>query len=313
MIRNFMLRFALAPLLVLAPTLVHAQRGPTSGALRVLALFGAAPQHANQQAHFEFGITSPSGQQYETALFDGLDGITGPVELPGWGVRPLLLMRGQWVGLHATVQFDFGASGEVTPEITADRTFAVTTRYHSGLNLAGALGIDAPVMLTVGPMLEAAIGPRLRVQHTDGSHAQWGRIGEVRFAPATAFAVMGGPVVVHSIAAWYPSGVPWEVVGATGGEASGRWDAADPTDPTDPAGAEEWLQRVRGDGGYLVSGGASLALGGGDEPGLALGVTYSLVERRYSVAAGGFGVQDGFTERDARLLFTVGITIPSLN
>jgi hypothetical protein len=311
MIRNLMLRLTLVPLLVLAPTLVHAQ---TSGGMRLLALFGAAPHHADQQAHFELGITSPSGQQYKTTLFDGLDGVSGPVELPGWGVRPLLLMRGQWVGLHGTVQFDFGASREAAPEVTADRTFSVTTRYHSGLNLAGVLGPDAPVMLTVGPMLEAGIGPRLRVQHTDGSHAQWGRIGEVRFAPATAFAVMGGPVVVHSIAAWYPPGAPWEFVGASGGEASGRWDAADPTDPDQPAEAEEYLQRVRGDGGYLVSGGASLALGGGgEEPGLALGVTFSLVERRYSVAEGGFGVQDGFSERDARLLFTIGITIPSLD
>lgn len=310
MILNFMLRLALASLLVLAPTLLHAQ---TSGGLRLLALFGAAPQYADQQAHFELGITSPAGQRYETTLFDGLDGVSGPVELRGWGVRPLFIRRGQWVGLHATVQLDFGASREVAPEITADRTFSVATRYHSGLNLAGALGSDAPVMLTVGPMLEAGIGPRLRVQHADGSHAQWGRIGEVRFAPATAFAVMGGPVVVHAIAAWYPPGAPWEFVGATGGEASGRWEPADPTDPTEPADAEEWLQRVRGDGGYHVSGGASLALGGGDEPGLALGVTFSLVERRYSVAEGGFGVQDGFTERDARLLLTVGITIPSLD
>ncbi len=303
-----MLRVALVSLLVLAPTLVHAQ---TSVGMRLLALMGAAPQHADQQAHFELGITSPSGQRYETTLFEGLDGVSGPVELPGWGVRPLLLKRGQWVGLHATVQFDFGASGEVTPEVTADRTFSVTTRYHSGLNLAGALGLDAPVMLTVGPMLEAGIGPRLRVQHADGSHAQWGRIGEVRFAPASSFALMDGPVRVHAIAAWYPPGAPWEFVGASGGEASGRWDAADPTDPTQPADAEEWLQRVRGDGGYLLSGGGALALGGGDEPGLALGVTFSLVERRYSVAEGGFGVQDGFTERDARLLFTVGITIPA--
>ena len=201
----------------------------------------------------------------------------------------------------------------VAPEVTADRTFSVTTRYHSGLNLAGALGIDAPVMLTVGPMLEAGVGPRLRVQHTDGSHAQWGRIGEVRLAPATSFAVMGGPVVLHSVAAWYPSGAPWEFVGASGGEASGRWDAADPTDPAEPAEAEEYLQRVRGDGGYHVSGGASLVLGGGNEPRLALGATYSHTERRYSVAEGGFGVQDAFTERDARLLFTVGISIPSLH
>jgi hypothetical protein len=308
-----MLRLTLVTLLVLAPTLGHAQPGPTPGAMRLLALFGIAPHYANEQSHFELGVTFPSGQGYETTLFDGLDGVSGPVDLPGWGVRPLLLMRGQWVGLHATVQFDFGASSEVTPEVTADRTFAVTTRYHSGLNLVGAVGSDAPVMLTVGPMLEAGIGPRVRIQHTDGSHAQWGRIGEVRFAPAAAFAVMGERIVLHSIAALYPQGAPWEFVGASGGEASGRWEPADPTEPNEPADAEEYLQRVRGDGGYLVSGGASLAFGGGGEPGLALGMTFSLVERRYSVEEGGFGVQDGFTERDARLMFTVGITMPPRN
>jgi hypothetical protein len=167
-------------------------------------------------------------------------------------------------------------------------------------------------MLTVGPMLEAGIGPRLRIRHTDDSHAQWGRIGEVRFAPAASFASMGGPIVVHALGAWYPSGAPWEFVGATGGEASGRWDDADPADPE--ADPREWLERVRGDGGHHLSAGASLTLGGGDgEPGLALGATYSLTERRYSVEEDGFGVQDAFTERDARLLFTIGITIPTLD
>ncbi len=304
---------ALVLLALAAPA--RAQLLPAGDALSLLSLFGLAPHLARDHAHYRFNVVTPPGHDLETTLFSGLDGVPGAVATSAWGVRPTLLMQGRFVGLNVSVQLDLPSTAAVTPDVTFERTFGVTTRYHNGLNLAGFLAEDPPVMLTVGPLLEASIGPRQRLAHADGSHAQWGRIGDVQLAPAVGFGLLRGPVTLYGLAAQYRAGTPWVLVNATSGEASGRWDVADPESPAydpDLVAAQESLQRVRSEGGYLLEAGASVTLGDASrEPRLALGVTATRVVRDFSVAQSGFGVAEAFSEGDSRIMLSVGIAIPA--
>lgn len=292
----------------------RAQLVPTSEALSFLALFGLAPHLATDHAHFAFNVGVPAGHTLETTLFAGLDGVPETVETGAWSVRPTLLMQGRLVGLIASVQLDLTSESEPTDSVTFGRTFGVSTRYHNGLNLAGLVHPDPPVMLTVGPALDVAIGSRQRVEHADGSYAQWGRLGDVQIAPSVGLGVLRGPVRMWALGMRYVGGSPWTLVNATTGEATGRWDVADPESPSydpDLISAQESLQRVRSEGGFAVEAGATLTLGdASQEPRLALGLTAALAERDYSVAQSGFGVGEAFTERDVRVMVSVGIAIP---
>lgn len=292
----------------------RAQLVPSGDALSALALFGLAPHLATDHAHFAFNVVSPAGHGLETTLFAGLDGVPETVETSTWGVRPTLLMQGRLVGLMASVQLDFSSASEPTDSVSFGRTFGVSTRYHNGFNVAGLVHPDPPVMLTVGPVLDVAIGSRQRVEHADGSYAQWGRIGDVQLAPSVGVAVLQGPVRVWALGMRYLGGSPWTLVNATTGEATGRWDVADPESPSydpDLISAQESLQRVRSEGGFAVEAGATVTLGDArQEPRLALGLTAALAERDYSVAQSGFGVGEAFTERDLRVMVSVGIAIP---
>lgn len=297
-----------------APAPARAQLAPSEGALSVLALFGLAPHLARDHAHFAFNVVFPAGHTMETTLFEGLDGVPSTVETSAWGVRPTIIMQGRFVGLNASVQFDFGSSSDVGDGVTFERTFGVTTRYHNGFNLTGFFSRDPAFMLTVGPTLDASIGPRLRIEHEDGSHAQWGRIGEVQLAPSLGFAMIRGPVRMWALGALYLEGQPWALVNASTGEADGRWDIADPEAPQhDPeyVGAKESLQRIDLTGGSAFEAGVTVNLGDARyEPRLSLGVTAAVMEKDYSVADNGFGVSDAFTERDMRVMISVGIAMP---
>lgn len=292
----------------------RAQLVPTSDALSVLALFGLAPHLANDHAHYAFNVVTPPGHTFATTLFAGLDGVPETVETGAWGVHPTLLMQGRLVGLLASVQLDFSSGSEPTDSVSFGRTFGVNTRYHNGLNLAGLVHPDPPVMLTVGPTLDVAIGSRQRVEHADGSYAQWGRLGDVQLAPSVGLGVLRGPVRLWALGVAYRGGSPWTLVNATTGAATGRWDVADPTSPSydpDLISAQESLQRVRSEGGFGLEVGATLTLGDArHEPRLALGLAAARTTRDYSVAQSGFGVAEAFTERDTRVMLSIGIAIP---
>lgn len=292
----------------------RAQLAPTSDALSILSLFGLAPHLATDHSHFAFNVLVPAGHTFETTLFAGLDGVPETVETSAWGLRPTLLMQGRLVGLMASVQLDVTSGSEPTDSVSFQRTFGVSTRYHNGFNLTGLVHPDPPVMLTVGPALDVAIGSRQRIEHADGSHAQWGRIGDVQLAPSVGLGVLRGPVRVWALGMRYVGGPPWTLVNATTGEATGRWDVADPESPSydpDLISAQESLQRVRSEGGFAVEAGATVTLGDArQEPRLALGLTAALAERDYSVAPSGVGVGEAFTERDVRVMVSVGIAVP---
>lgn len=292
----------------------RAQLAPSNGALSVLALFGLAPHLANDRSHFAFNVVFPAGHTMETTMFAGLDGVPESVETGTWGVRPTLLMQGRYVGLNVAVQFDFGASSDVGDGVTFERSFGVTTRYHNGFNLTGFFSRDPLFMLTVGPMLEASIGPRLRIDHEDGSYAQWGRIADVQLAPSVGFAAIRGPVRMWALGAIYMPGQPWALVNASAGEAEGRWDVADPEAPQydpDYEGAKESLQRIDSDGGTAFEAGLTVNLGNATyEPRMSLGVTAAITERDFTVDGTGFGVTEAFTERDVRVMISVGIAMP---
>lgn len=302
-------------LAVLLAVPARAQLFPSGEALSVLSLFGLAPHLARDRAHYTFNVVSPAGHTAETTLFEGLDGVPDGVSGGVWGVRPTLVMQGRFVGLNASVQLDFTSTTEVTDEVTYERSFGVTTRYHNGFNLAGLVSEDPPVMLTVGPLLHAHIGTRERIDHADGSHAQWGRLADVQLAPSVGFALLEGPLRVYGVGARHMSGLPWALANASTGEASGRWDLADPAAPgydPDYVSAKESLQRVRSDGGYLLEGGATLTLGDARrEPKLALGLAVARVQRDYTVSETGFGVAEAFSESDVRVMVSIGIAIPS--
>ena len=301
-------------LAVLAAVPVQAQLFPSDQALSILSLFGLTPHLAQDRAHFAFNITSGPGHTTETGLFEGLDGVPGMAEGGGWGVRPTLLMQGRFVGLNVSFEFDFPSEAALTDDVTYARSFGVTTRYHNGFNLAGFFSEDPPMMLTVGPLLHAQIGNVEELQHSDGSHAKWGHIGDVRLAPAVGVGLMDGPLRVYALGARYLEGAPWTVVTANTGEASGRWDLADPAAPQYDAGyvsAQESLQRIHATGGFLVEGGATLVLGDANtEPKLALVLAVARTHADYTAETSGFGLTDAFSTSDTRVMVTVGIAIP---
>ena len=298
----------LLALFVLSTTAAAAQPSPVQQS--VLGFFGVAPHLANERGWFGSTWTLALGQSAETGVFRGLDGIPDALASDTWGAHPQVIMAGRFVGLNAAVQFDLTTAEEPNEDVDYTRSFGVTVRYHSGLNVSGLAAERSPVMVTVGPMLETHIGTVEEIVHADGSEARWGRVGTLQLAPAASVALLGGPVVLHGLVAPYFGGQPWEILNATAGEASGRWDRADPEAPgydPDLVSARESLGRVDLTGGLYLIGGASLALG---PQRAGLGVTVSRTRRDYAVQENGFGVNDAFSETDTRIMFTIGIGLP---
>ena len=102
------------------------------------------------------------------------------------------------------------------------------------------------------------------------------------------------------------------MLNVSAGEASGRFDAADPDSPVydpDYESVKESLQRVVSSGGYTLEAGASVML----TPEIGLSATLFRNQRDYRVQQdeGGraFGVTDGFTQTDMRWMLGLSLTL----
>lgn len=297
--------------------------GLPPGAIAVLSLIGAAPQYANERGFYDLGLSLPIGYQPATTLFAGLPDTPDQVEMRGWGLRPSLVMQGQYVGAHVALNFDFGRTVKLDDRLTLDRSFALNVRYHCGFNLLYALGRSSPVMLSVGPMLDVQMGPRLRLrEREDGTtlgHAQWGRLGEIGLLPSATAAITRGPILMQIHGGWIPGIPPFLLIGYSAGEAGGTFVDASPDEPDlrvdggDNAGeARRSLQRVKPSGGTIA--GATIGLAPGrsaDEPTLLLGFSATFTRRQYAVSDGGFGIRGRFQEDDLRFMVGLGAYFPN--
>lgn len=284
--------------------------GPTDTGHVILAFLGVAPFLADKASSYQLGLGFGFAAFQHTTAFRKLPGADGGVTFGGFALSPAFVASGRVVGYQVNVSLGFGTSQDDAAFDYA-RSFQLEVMYHAGANLVGLFGGDGDVALTVGPILNVQLGPKITATAKDGrGEATFSRGAVVQLGPALGLSSIGRAGAFAAMVGWVPPGRVANLVTFYAGDGSGAFQAKGSTATTTQE-ATAMLDAYRADGAILGS--VYLAknmTGGPKEPGLSLGLRADY--RRtpvHSKSESATGVTDA-VETEVRVFAGLGIAMP---
>jgi hypothetical protein len=286
------------------------QVGPTDSATVVLGLMGLAPHYAKRAGSYQLGLGFGTLAFQRTNAFRELPGAEGAVTFGGFAISPAFIGIGRPVGYQVNTSLGLGTR-QTDAAFDYERSFQLQVMYHAGLNLIGLLGGDGTTSLTLGPILNVQLGPKVSAFAKDGrGEARFSRVAVVQLGPALGFSTIGRAGAFGAMVGWVPPGRVANVVTFYMGSGNGAF-AARTTDAQTLGDGFAMLDAYRADGAVLGSVYLAKNLGGDPkQPGLSLGLRADY--RRTPVRTKSdavTGVPDAL-ETELRIFAGLGIAMP---
>jgi len=284
--------------------------GPTSSGDILLGFLGVAPFLAKEGSSYQLGLGFGFAASQKTDAFRKLPGASKDVAFGGFALSPAFLGVGRPVGYQVNVSLGFGTSADDSG-FDYKRSFQLEVMYHAGANLLGIFGGDGTDALTLGPILNVQIGPKITATARDGrGDVSFSRGAVVQLGPALGYESIGPKGAFGLMAGWIPPGRTANMVTFYAGDATGAFDPA-VAKPQTYGDAYAALESYRADGAVLGSVYLNKNLSGSSkEPGLTLGLRGDFRRTPIRAKSEQVGAIRDAVESEIRVFAGLGISFP---